>query len=376
MKYFFLFTIILLTNCTQKKKIKPQKRYAIDYALQTFSEFHKENDSIIKTFEKCINSSKINEYSQYWRESDTLIFKYAYDDLWFAIADYYPTYIPTIMSIQEKAKNKYLIKIAVMGSPEGFNSLNSIYNFYAYREKEGNFKFENVITENLRQWNTNTIENIKYIYPPEKELNQTEIKKQIEFENELISKFDFVKINYTYISCNSVYDYMKLRGFDYEDSMFLNNQKGGEAFSSHKLIFSGNNSEYYPHELVHLYTHKYFKNVNSTINEGLATYLGGSKELDYLKHIGILKEYLAINKIDLFEYLFDDEKKYTIIGNVSSIRYSAGALLCAIADKKNVLNQLLDSGKSNEELILTIENLFDIDRKDFNSFINEKLSEY
>ena len=169
---------------------------------------------------------------------------------------------------------------------------------------------------------------------------------------------------------------MKLRGFDYEDSMFLNNQKGGEAFSSHKLIFSGNNSEYYPHELVHLYTHKYFKNVNSTINEGLATYLGGSKELDYLKHIGILKEYLAINKIDLFEYLFDDEKKYTIIGNVSSIRYSAGALLCAIADKKNVLNQLLDSGKSNEELILTIENLFDIDRKDFNSFINEKLSEY
>lgn len=376
MKYFFLFTIILLTNCTQKKKIEPQKKFAVDYALQTFSEFHKENDTIIKTFEKCINSSKLNEYSQYWRESDTLIFKYAYDDLWFEIADYYPTYIPTIMSIQEKTKNKYLVKIAVMGSPEGFNSLNSIYNFYAFREKEGNFKFENVITENLNEWNTSIIENIKYIYPPKKELNQTEIKKQIEFENNLISKFDFNKINYTYISCNSVYDYMKLRGFDYEDSMFLNNQKGGEAFSDQRLIFSGNNSEYHPHELVHLYTHKYFKNINSTINEGLATYLGGSKELDYLKHIRILKEYLAINKINLFEYLFDDEKKYTIIGNVSSIRYSVGALLCDLADKKKVLNQLLDTGKSNEELISTIENLFDINRKDFNTFINEKLIEY
>lgn len=376
MKYFFLFTIILLTNCTQKKKIEPQKKFAVDYALQTFSEFHKENDTIIKTFEKCINSSKFNEYSQYWRDSDTLIFKYAYIDLWFEIADYYPTYIPTIMSIQETAKNKYLVKIAVMGSPEGFNSLNSIYNFYAFREKEGNFKFENVITENLKKWNTSIIENIKYIYPPKKGLNQIEIKKQIEFENNLISKFDVNKINYTYISCNSVYDYMKLRGFDYEDSMFLNNQNGGETFSDQRLIFSGNNSEYYPHELVHLYTHKYFKNINSTINEGLATYLGGSKELDYLKHIGILKEYLAINKINLFEYLFDDEKKYTIIGNVSSIRYSVGALLCDLADKKYVLNQLLDSGKSNEELISTIENLFDINRKDFNSFINEKLIDY
>ncbi|MCD8406261.1 hypothetical protein LNI88_09950 [Tenacibaculum dicentrarchi] len=280
------------------------------------------------------------------------------------------------MSIQEKAKNKYLVKIAVMGSPEGFNSLNSIYNFYAFREKEGNFKFENVITENLKQWNTNTIENIKYIYPPEKKLNQTEIKKQIEFENKLISKFDFNKINYTYISCNSVYDYMKLRGFDYEDSMFLNSQKGGETFSSHRLIFSGNNSEYYPHELVHLYNHKYFKNINSTINEGLATYLGGSKELDYSEHIGILKDYLASTKIDLFEHLFDDEKKYTVIGNVSSIRYSAGALLCALADKKNVLNQLLESGKSNEELISTIEKIFNINRKDFNTFIKEKLIEY
>ena len=376
MKIFFLFTIILLTNCTQKKKIEPQKRIAVDYAVQAFSKFHKENDSIISTLEKCFNSNEYLDYEQYWRESDTLLFKRAYDDLWISIEDYYPTYTPTILSIQKKEKDKYLVKIAVIGSPEGFNSLNVIYNFYAFREKNGSFKFENVINDNIKHWNTSVIDNIKYIYPPKREINQTEIKKQIEFENNLISKFNFNKINYTYISCNSVYDYMKLRGFDYEDSMFLNNQKGGAAFTNSKLIFSGNNSEFYPHELVHLYTYKYFKNINSTINEGLATYLGGSKELNYLTHIEILKEHLVINKIDLFEYLFDDEKKYTIIGDVSSIKYSSGALLCAIADKKNVLNQLLDSGKSDEELISTIENLFDINRKDFNSFIDEKIIEY
>ena len=376
MKYYFLFAILLLINCTQKKKIEPQKRFAVDYALQAFSEIHKENDTIIKTFEKCINSSKLYEYSDYWQESDTLIFKYAYDDLWFSINTNYPAYTPTIMSIQKQKKDKYLVKIAIMGSPERFNSLSSIYNFYAVREKGGKFKFKNVITDNLKKWNTTAVENIKYILPPNKKLNRAEIEKQIDFENNLISKFGFEKINYTYISCNSVYDFMKLRGYDYEDSMFLNSQKGGQAFSSQKLIFSGNNSEYYPHELVHLYAHKYFKNINLTINEGLATYLGGSKELDYLEHIKILKEYLTIKKIDLFEYLFDDEKKYTIIGNVSSIRYSAGALLCDLADKQNLLNQLLNSGKSDEELISTIENIFDIKRKDFNSFIKQKLDEY
>ncbi|MFI1773061.1 hypothetical protein [Thalassobellus citreus] len=376
MKYFFFFVLIIFTNCKEKNKIEQQKRYDVGYALKAFSEIHKENDTIIKTFEKCISSSKLFEYGQYWKKSDTLIFKYAYDDLWFSIVDWYPEYIPTIMSIQKKEEDKYLVKIAVMGKPEEFNSLNVIYNFYAFRENDGDFKFENVITENLKEWNEKNIENIKYIFPPNKKLNQTEVQKQIEFENNLISKFNFDKINYTYISCNSVYDYKKIRGFDYEDSMFFNNQNGGETFPEHELIFSGNNSEYYPHELVHLYTHKYFKNINSIIDEGFATYLGGSMELDYLHHIRILKEYLGNNKIDLLEYLLDNKKKYTVIGNVSSIKYSVGALLCSLADENNVLYEILDSGKSDEELIKTIEGLFNIDRKDFNSFINEKLKEY
>ena len=376
MKILLLFPLILLTNCTQKKKIESEKTFAVDYGIQAFSKLHKENDLIITTFKKCFNSNTYLDYAQYWQESDTLIFKRPFDDLWLSIEDYYPAYTPTIVSIQKKEKDKYLVKIAVMGNPEQFNSLHAIYNFYAIRDNEDIFKFKNVINDNLKLWNTKTIDNIKYIYPPQNTLNNNEIKKQIEFENNLITKFDFDKINYTYISCNSVYEFMKLRGFDYENSMFLNNQKGGVAFTNSQLIFSGNNSEFYPHELVHLYTYKYFKNINSTINEGFATYLGGSMELDYLSHIKILKDYLKTSKIDLFEYLFDDEKKFTIIGNISSIKYSAGALLCDLADKQNVLNQLLDCGKTDEELILAIESLFDINRKDFNSFIDKKLIDY
>lgn len=367
--------IVLFINCREKEKHQPAEKFTVSYSAKAFLDVYKENDSIINTFKKFVNS-EYEDFNLYWKKSDTTIFKYAYDDLYFLIPKNYPSYIPTILAIQKINKNKYVVKIGIMGSPEEIDTLVAIYNFYAIRENNGDFKFENVISQNLKMWNKFKIENIEYYYPANKELNQAEVNKQIEFENSLISKFNFKKINYKYISANTTYDFMKLRGFDYDDTMFFNNQKGGQAFSNSNLIFSGNNSEYYAHELVHLYVHKYFSEANSTINEGLATYLGDSLEMDYKTHIRILKIYIKTNNINLFEYLFDDEKKYTIIGDGSSIRYSAGALLCAIADKKNVLEALLDSGKSDEELIKTIEIIFNIKRIDFNSFILKELEQY
>lgn len=385
MKYFFnifIFTL-LLVNCNSKKankgitdENKSDRKFSLDYAVKAFTEIHPENDSIIKTFKNCISKGKLNDYNYYWEASDTLILKYPYDDLFLSIEDYYPAYKPTILSIQKKQKNKYLIKIAIMGNPENFNSLAIIYNFYAIRDKNGNFKFKNTITDNLKQWKRKTIENIEYIYPKDKEINLIEVKKQLDFENKLIDKFGLEKINYKYISANSVYDFMKIRGFDYENSMFFNNQKGGVSLPSHHLIFSGNNSEYYPHELVHLYTYKYFKNKNTTIDEGLATYLGGSKGFDYLYHINALKKYLTKNNIDLSEYLFDESKKHTLIADASSIQYTVGALLCSLADKQNSLIQLLNSGKSDDDLKKAISKIFNINNNEIDSFLKRELEKY
>ena len=376
MKYCFLFIIIFLMGCEKKQRIKTEREYSIGYAVKAFSNVNKENDSIINAFQQCISTGKLRDYQNYWKKSDTLIFRYPYDDLWFSIEDHYPAYTPTLIAIQKKEANKYLVKMAVMGAPEGFNSLKIIYNFYAFREDNGTFKFGNVISDNLKSWKRERIQNITYVYRNDSVLSEEEVKRQIEFEDKLTSRFDFEKIEYKYIKCSTVHEFMKLRGYEYEDSMFLNNQTGGETFPEHRLIFSGNDSEYYPHELVHLYTHKYFKKINSIIDEGVATYLGGSKKMGYKNHIRILKKYVKDNNIDLYQYLFDTQKRFTIIGDGSSIKYSAGALLCHLADKQNVLKELLNSGESDEELIKKVEEIFKIDRKDIDAFFKQELEHF
>jgi hypothetical protein len=157
----------------------------------------------------------------------------------------------------------------------------------------------------------------------------------------------------------------------------MDSKTGGAAFVQSKIIFGANDSEYYPHEVVHLYLYEYFPYANDIIEEGLATYLGGSLELDYKKHLQTLKVHLKSHKVDVLKELLA-ESHYTLTDR-TSLMYSVGALICDLAVKKcgkQGLITLLDSGKSNEDLLLTLEGLFAIDRSGFNDFIERELRNY
>lgn len=170
---------------------------------------------------------------------------------------------------------------------------------------------------------------------------------------------------------------MQIRGFDFDSLMYQDSKTGAATFPFKKIIFSGNDSAYYPHEVVHLYLYKYFPYTNNIINEGFATYLGGSQGMDYKAHLHILKEHLKHNKVDVFKELVT-ESQYTVTDKVS-LKYSVGALLCDLALKKcgkQGLITLLDSGKSNEDLMLTLESLFGITKSEFNGFIEKELDNY
>lgn len=154
MKYFLLVFLSFLScnNQVEEQSFieeKPRKVY-VDYGVQAFSEIQKENDSIIKRFKECISSKNYSDYFKFWDKNDTTIFKYPFDDLYHVVNTNYPSYEPTILAIQKLEPNKYLLKIGVMGSPEGFNSLDFIYNIYAIRNPQSEFVFKNTIEDNLK----------------------------------------------------------------------------------------------------------------------------------------------------------------------------------------------------------------------------------
>lgn len=378
---YTLFLIIFFSCRGQEKEIEdPKKRsVAVDYGVQAFSEIQKENDSIIKLLEECINLNRFSDYKQFWDKSDTIYFSAPYDDLYTVLNQNYPTYKPTIISIQKLNIDKFLLKIAVIGNPEGFYSIDYIYNVYAIKDENKKFVFKNTISDNLKNWIRDDIDNITYYYPNNRVLDQENIQKQIVFEYFLSEFFSIDKVNYKYVICRDINHLYKILGYDFVDAMFFTEQLGALSYSYQNIFFAGNDSEYYPHEAAHIYIRKKFPRINLVLNEGLATYLGGSKGMSYKEHVKVLIDFLDEENISISEYLFDNEKRYKLIGSNSSIMYSCGAFICHLVIKKygkNELFKLMDNSGSDEELKKAIEEVFMININEFDVFFEKELKEF
>jgi hypothetical protein len=118
----------------------------------------------------------------------------------------------------------------------------------------------------------------------------------------------------------------EIMGFDY--ALDMHEPYGGEAHPSNLMIFSGNNSVFYPHEIVHLYTSKY--NPLSIYNEGVSTYFGGTRGKSLNYWIARLQQYLVEHPNLKLNTLNDLNKTVDDI----NLKYVIGALLVKIATQE------------------------------------------
>lgn len=383
MKKYICLVLLFFMSCKEKVKdineVVFKREVAVDYGVQAFSEIQTENQGIIKKFEECYNAKSFLAYDNYWDKNDTIFFNKPYENLYGILNRNYPSYTPTIVSVQRKNKEKYLVKIAIIGNPEGFFSLDYIYNIYAIKNKKKGFVFKNTISDNLKNWKTTNVGNISYYSPNNRLLNNKNIKKQIDFENYLTAFLNVEKINYKYVVCSSIREIYEVLGYDFVDTMFFTEQVGALSYPHQNILFSGNDSEFYPHELVHIYSHKKFPNIHPVFDEGFATYLGGSKGMEYKEHIMILRNHIKNERINIFDYLFDNRKRHVIIGDNTSFMYSFGAFICHLIVEKfgeEKLFQFMNCGKSDKELQTSIEEIFKINSDDFDNFFKKELEKF
>jgi hypothetical protein len=162
---------------------------------------------------------------------------------------------------------------------------------------------------------------------------------------------------------------------------YIRIKKNAYADMFNHIIYSTGIKDYF-HELVHLYIgNQYVETCNEWVNEGLATYWGGSylSLKEHLKNLNVdLKKHPEYDLNDFFKYKtyhidLSDKK------NLTSYEYTLGGLICMLTyDKKGFqgLQTLMNAGNDKENVYQAIEKTLGVKRQNFNSFFRKEISKY
>ncbi|MCR5863271.1 hypothetical protein LRS05_14580 [Flavobacterium sp. J372] len=236
-------------------------------------------------------------------------------------------YQPSLMHIvSTKDPDKRIVKLAYVGhNPETKeNTIRTIYNLIA-NTSGNNVIFSSYIDHATSAWKKIVYGSVYYYISPQKTFNEAEARRQEADIKKLCSFFGCKQINITYYSCTDPVELFRTQGFDYNPMMYISDT-GGLAEPGN-IIYSGNNSEYYTHEIVHAYIAHLYPNAPTFFNEGIATYFGGSGIHDYNFHKKKLLKYLKNNNPDL-TVLVNNPFEREYIDNETPAAYIVGGVIC------------------------------------------------
>jgi len=348
-----ILTTFLILACNGQE---PKQDNFVLTVTPVIDKTDKINQTIIETlteFLKTKNSSLI--VNKNWSPSDFQKFIYPYLDIYNIENSRYGKdfFKPTLMEIIPTEKlNQRIVKIAFIGhnNETQENQLKSIYNLIAniYQEKVLFSRYLDYITQN---WKTETKGSLTYKISPNKIINETEIANQQKDIDKICNFFQCDPIAITYYSCINPKELFEIKGFDYNPMMYIDKTGGLADYGN--IIFSGNNSEIYTHEIVHIYTNNLFPKINKFIDEGIATYIAGSGKFDYEWHREKFDKFLTENKnFDFTEHIDPYERLY--FEGETSIPYLTAALILERTKRVYGDKKIIELLKSEKEFWQTL----------------------
>ena len=222
--------------------------------------------------------------------------------------------------------------------------------------------------------------NINYYVHPFHKIKLAEAEQMNEFNLEMAKEFGVEPLEFDYFAASNARDISRTWGYEYMNRMYNPSGKGGVASWRNMTIYSGNNSSYYPHELVHLYTyHVIPKDPHFWVGEGIATFYAGTSTYSFNGHMLKLKQFLEKNS----EYdLSDISKLKKTIPNgehASDLRYVVGGLLMMNIYKKEGVKGLVEAlqyGTSDEDFYQLIEDKLEVTKDEFDVYIKREMKNY
>jgi hypothetical protein len=243
--------------------------------------------------------------------------------------------------------------------------------------KGNSFKFLSSAQWYAQKWKNKMVGNISYYYPPEHIFDIRQASKLDSFNTNVSKLFRHFPIKFKYFVCESNAHLSEIFGYEFMPDQYGLSQTAGLCDVGNLTVFSGNGTEYYPHEVVHLYTSQYWSEdkFHSWFDEGIATFFGGSRGYAIDWHLQKLKTFLEQHPEETLSNLFE----LTTIPNgeqMTGYNYAIGGLICKRVYEKEGMNGLFDllkSGATDDDFYKAIEKHFGVKKADFGTFIRDEL---
>jgi hypothetical protein len=337
--------------------------------------------AVIQLYENYYNSNPDSIYGNpYWNKRE----KELYRDFDFSRASifqgdmdaeklfqYFSPFVMSVEPIGDKFQIRVLFSSPTTDPEYAGSKVWCIQKLNAIRKDE-KWVLENLIVELSKNWQTEKVGFIEYVFPPAHQFDRAAANRANQFCDEIIKRFnpDFDDSFKFYVT-NSTDDMGLLENFDY----YFVGITTGKAREGMILTAKGN--EFYPHELVHKLLPPN-PNRGHLIDEGFATFLGTRQNQN---------EYEALmNKLatDLIEepkkINFKSVLSQAVPFNGYQTAYPAGAAICELVHERNGdqgLSKLMKADtKSYEDIIRIVSSITELNEQQIEEKWMKAVSKY
>ncbi len=280
----------------------------------------------------------------------------------------------SVAGIVPVENNYYLVKSIFTEQVESTDMVNIsfITSVYAKRNN-GKVQFFSGIQYFKELYANQKTGNINYIIHPDHIFDPKTASRMEVVNKEIAKQFEMSPLKFDYVLANDTRDLRDITGVHLFEYSYQPVASGGFADTYNNIIYAGNNSAYYPHEVVHLYTNtKFPRQAHHWVDEGIAALLGGSTGYDIEWHWEKLRRFLVQNP----DYEMDnlvDLQTYVPNGEfMTDFRYAIGALICQKIIEKEGMKGIFDAlqaGRSEDNYFDIIKQKLNVNKEDFGEYV-------
>lgn len=339
---------------------------------------------ILETWKSYLNSERFfSRENPSWNYEKMALPDYAYGSLLMelrAMDEQSESMRCTILGLIPVQRDYYLLKMMFSQQNPASQSLdiNHIISVYAKRVGE-KYQFFNASQYHKEVYENRNIGNVNYIIHPAHSFKEEEALKMDEFNQWIASLFETSPLSFDYVLANTSGEVAQMMGLDFFPLSYQAVQSGGMADNYNKIIYAGNNSAYYPHEVVHLYTYEKFGGqYHSWVDEGIAAHFGGSTGYKLEWHLQKLKTFLEENPDYPIEELSDLQTDIPNGEYMTDFRYAIGGYLMRKIFKAEGMQGLFDAlhaGREEEDYFTLLKEKLGIEKAEWGSYVKREMKE-